>query len=186
MYIYIYVMHLDLEIVTCLLLRPSNSAVAHLHVNSSQSTRQVECHSRLRIAPLTKNCVGLFIRRCVSVGMMSDAISAGSSCDCVCRGESLRRLEWTPRPCFGLYKILFHFKALVHELIILILPSRPASPTRLQYYCTTIAHIRPPPPPPLAYAMHHTILVGAISCKGQAVLGVWCPASQPPWRSPLG
>jgi len=37
----------------------------------------------------------LFIRRRVSVSVMSDAISAGSSCECVCRGESLRRLEFS-------------------------------------------------------------------------------------------
>ena len=49
----------------------------------------------------------------------------------------------------GLYKILFHLKASVHELIFLILPSRPASPTLLQCYGTTIAHIRPPPRHPL-------------------------------------
>jgi len=38
-------------------------------------------------------------------------------------------------------------------------------------YCNTIArvlcNIRPPPPNPPVYAMHHTILVMAISCKGQ-------------------
>ena len=33
----------------------------------------------------------------------------------------------------GFYKMLFHLKASVHELIILILRSRPASPTLLQY-----------------------------------------------------
>jgi len=39
-------------------------------------------------------------------------------------------------------------------------------------YCNTIARllrkIRRPPPTPFVYAIHHTILVMAISCKGQA------------------
>jgi len=47
-----------------------------------------------------------------------------------------------------LYNTLLDFKASVHELFIRILPSRPASPTLLHYYCTTIAHVRPPIPRP--------------------------------------
>jgi len=40
-------------------------------------------------------------------------------------------------PRVSLYKMLFHFKALLWESIILLLPLPPASPTRLQYYCNT-------------------------------------------------
>ena len=52
-------------------------------------------------------------------------------------------------PHLGLDKILFHFKALLWESIILVLPRPPAAPTVLQYYCTTFAqytphHHRPP------------------------------------------
>jgi len=67
---------------------------------------------------------------------------------------------------FGLYTILFYFKALLWESIIPSPPPPPAKPTLLHYYCTTSAQYTPPPTPPV-YAMHHTILVMAISCKGQ-------------------
>jgi len=66
------------------------------------------------------------------------------------------------------YKILFHCKAFLCEsIIILLLP-----PHQLQSlpYCNTIArplrNIRPPLPAPPLYAIHHTILAMAISCKG--------------------
>jgi len=42
----------------------------------------------------------------------------------------------------------------------------------LQYYCTTIAQHTPPPTDAPLYAIHHTILVIAISCKGQPSLAV--------------
>jgi len=45
-------------------------------------------------------------------------------------------------------------------------PPPPAKPTLLQYACTTIAQYTPPPPTPPLYAIHHTMLVMAISCKG--------------------
>ena len=58
---------------------------------------------------------------------------------------------------FGLYKILFHFKALVRESIILLLPPPPHHLQRLRY-CNTIAHplrnIRSPPTPDF-HAIHH-------------------------------
>ena len=66
------------------------------------------------------------------------------------------------------YKIFLQFKVVVHECIILALPPTPAMPTLLQYYCTTIVQYTPPPPPTaLLYAILHTILGLAISCKGQ-------------------
>jgi len=46
-------------------------------------------------------------------------------------------------------------------------PLPPVLPALLQYYCTPIAQYTPPPPTPLLYAIHHTILAMAISCKGQ-------------------
>jgi len=62
---------------------------------------------------------------------------------------------------------MFHFTALLWESIILLLPPPPAKPTLLQYYCTTIEQYTRPPPTPPFYAIHHTILVMALSCKGQ-------------------
>jgi len=50
-------------------------------------------------------------------------------------------------------------------------PPPPAKPTLLQYYCTTNAQYTLPHRPPPFNAMRHTILVMAISCKGQ-VTGV--------------
>jgi len=75
----------------------------------------------------------------------------------------------------GLYTILFHFKALLWEPIIL------ACPPHLQSlpYCNTIArllrNIRPPPPPPmpLLYVIHNSMLVMPISCQGRPHLGLY-------------
>ena len=72
----------------------------------------------------------------------------------------------------SLYKILFHFKALLGDSIVFLPP-----PPHLRSlpYCNTTArplrNIYPPPTPPL-YAVNPTILVMAISCKGQ-VEGAW-------------
>ena len=46
-------------------------------------------------------------------------------------------------------------------------PSPPAKSIFLQFYCTTVAQYTPPPPTPPFYGIHHSILVMAISCKGQ-------------------
>jgi len=75
----------------------------------------------------------------------------------------------------GIYKIFFHFEAFVHESILLVLPPPLALLTPLQYYCTDIAQNTTLPPTPLLYAIHHTILAIAISCKGQPA-GVDAPA----------
>jgi len=40
-------------------------------------------------------------------------------------------------------------------------------PQRHSYYKIISPHTPPPPPAPLSYAIHHTVLVVAISCKGQ-------------------
>jgi len=67
----------------------------------------------------------------------------------------------------GLHKILFHFNAVLWESIILLLPPATckAYPIVL-HYCTTITQYTPPLPTPPFYAIHHTILVMAISCEG--------------------
>jgi len=46
-------------------------------------------------------------------------------------------------------------------------PPPPALPTLLQYYCPIIEQYTTPPPNSRLYAIHHTILVITISCKGQ-------------------
>ena len=45
---------------------------------------------------------------------------------------------------FGLYKTFYHLWAVVYESIIIVLPLPPASPTRLQYDCMTIAQYSTP------------------------------------------
>jgi len=69
---------------------------------------------------------------------------------------------------FRLYMILFRFKALLCESIILLSPPPPACKVDpiailLRGHCA----IYTLPPTPLLYAKHHTMLVMAISCKGQ-------------------
>ena len=82
------------------------------------------------------------------------------------------RLVWTPHtPRLGLYKILFYFEAFVYESIIRVLPP----PTCIARTIAMLLHVYcaryDAPPTPLFYAIHHTILVMAISCKGQASAG---------------
>jgi len=63
--------------------------------------------------------------------------------------------------------IFVHFKAFVHESVILVLPpptcNAHTTAVLLQYYCA----LYDPPPTPLSYAIHHAILALTISCKGQ-------------------
>jgi len=70
-------------------------------------------------------------------------------------------------PHVGLYKILFHFKASLWQSIILLLPPPPtkAYPIAILLHDHCAIHARPLTPP--VYAIHHTIFVMAISCKGQ-------------------
>ena len=75
----------------------------------------------------------------------------------------------------SLYKILFHFKALLWESITLLL----SSPTCKAYPIAILLHdhcaIYAPPPTPLLYGIHRTILAMAISCEDQvrARRGAW-------------
>jgi len=59
----------------------------------------------------------------------------------------------------SLYKILFHFKALLWESIILLLPPphNLQRPSPLQYYCMLFAQYTPPNRPPLCmpYTIHY-------------------------------
>jgi len=75
--------------------------------------------------------------------------------------------EFVPEFHLALYKILFYFEAFVHESIIRLLPP----PTCIAHTIAILLHIYcaiyDALPTPLLYAIHHTILVMAISCKGQ-------------------
>ena len=73
---------------------------------------------------------------------------------------------------FSLYKRLFHLQALLWESIILLLPP----PTCNAFPIIILSHDHRamyalPPSLPL-YAIYHTILVMAISCKGQNYIGL--------------
>ena len=81
----------------------------------------------------------------------------------------------------SLYKRLFYFAAFMWKTIILLLTLPPELPALLRYYCMSIAQdTTPPRPPPPLYALHYTILVMAISCKGQVCAGcvLWLRAKR--------
>jgi len=72
------------------------------------------------------------------------------------------------RSHLSLYKILFHFKALLWESFHLLLPP----PTCKPYPMAKLLHdhraiYAPHTDPPPVYVIYHTILVMAISCEGQ-------------------
>jgi len=54
----------------------------------------------------------------------------------------------------------------------------PALPTLVQYYCTIIGQYTSPLPTSGLYAIHHTILVITISCKGQLATPAGCDPSR--------
>jgi len=65
------------------------------------------------------------------------------------------------------YKILFHFKALLEESIIILSPPNTCKAYPIAILLHAHCAIYAPPPTSLFYAIHHTISVMAISCKGQ-------------------
>jgi len=68
------------------------------------------------------------------------------------------------------YKIFVYFEAVVHDATILSPPPPPplsALPTLVQYYCTIIGQYTTSLLTSRLFAIHHTILVITISCKGQ-------------------
>ena len=74
---------------------------------------------------------------------------------------------------FSLYKILSHFKDLLWVSIILVLPPPicKAYPIAIPQHDHCAIHARPPTPS--LFAIHHTQLVMAISCKGQHSMQVF-------------
>jgi len=71
-------------------------------------------------------------------------------------------------PQVRLYKILFHFKALLWESIILFMPPTTCKAYPIAKPSHDHCSICAPPPTSPFYDIHHTILVMAISCEGQA------------------
>ena len=68
----------------------------------------------------------------------------------------------------SLYKIVFHFEAFVHESIILLNPPPICTARTIAMLLHVHCAIYDAPPTLLVYAIHHTILAMAISCKGQS------------------
>ena len=69
----------------------------------------------------------------------------------------------------ALYRIFVDSKAFLHLSIIRLLPSPPPALLTISQYLLLHGYcaICDPHPTPLVYAIHHTILAVAISCKGQ-------------------
>ena len=65
------------------------------------------------------------------------------------------------------YKILFHFKALLWESIILSLPPSSCNAYPIAILLHGFCTIDAPQPTPPVNVIHHTLLVMAILCKGQ-------------------
>jgi len=67
----------------------------------------------------------------------------------------------------SLHKILFYSKALLWESVIPLWPPPACKPYPIAILLHAHCAIYAPPPPPPFYAIHHTILVTAMSCKSQ-------------------
>ena len=67
----------------------------------------------------------------------------------------------------GFYKIFVYLEAVVYETIIIVLPLPPASPTRLQHYCITIAQYATPFRPPVftPYTIQYCALQYLVKAK---------------------
>ena len=67
----------------------------------------------------------------------------------------------------------------MHKSTLISPPPRPrALPTLVQYYCTIIGQYTTPLPTSRVYAIHHTILVISISCKGEPARDFFCLCEQ--------
>jgi len=102
-------------------------------------------------------CGGLFFTLWV-------VVRCGRSAGCVrsgpyrllCLGEGV-----------GLYKILFYCEAFVHKSIIRLLPPSTCIARTIAILLHVYSAVYDAPPTPLLYAIHHTVLAMAISCKDQ-------------------
>jgi len=73
----------------------------------------------------------------------------------------------------GLYKIFVYSKLLRTNQPSVHSPRPPALPTLVEYYCTIIRQYTTHLPTSRLHAIHHTVLVITISCKGQATGRSW-------------
>jgi len=80
---------------------------------------------------------------------------------------------------FGFYKIFVYFRLLCTNQPTFHSPRPPTLPTMVQYYCTTIGQYTSPLPTSRLYAIHHTLLVITISCKGQVYICATTRLSMP-------
>jgi len=101
-------------------------------------------------------------------------------CPCPsCSPEEKQTPSWSNvtlwRLYISLYKILFHVKALLWERIILSLPPPTCKAYPIAILLNDYCAIYNPPTTPLVYAIPHTILAIAISCKGHLYIG-WLDA----------
>jgi len=81
----------------------------------------------------------------------------------------LCKAQGVTRSTLSLYKILFYFEALSWESIILLLPLLTCKAYSI---ARPLRNLRPLTGLPF-YAIHHTILVMALSCEGQ-IDAYWC------------
>jgi len=93
---------------------------------------------------------------------------AQPSCRQITTGGGTRDEEATwPLRQLGLYKMFFYFQSFVHESIVLSF----FWPACIAHTVAILLHnywaIYDPPPTSFVYAIHHRIVVIAISCKGQ-------------------
>ena len=68
----------------------------------------------------------------------------------------------------GLHKMWFNCEAFVHESIICVLPPPTCIARTIAILLHVYSAVYDAPPNPVLYAIHHTVLAMAISCKGQA------------------
>jgi len=141
------------------------------------ATNSVDRQSQTHAA--THNIYGLCVPRCPVVPLSLRL-----------KRETKQRLGRVPVPdacvCslyLSLYKILFHFKALLLESILLLLPLSACIAVPFAILLHDRYAIYTPPSTLPFYAMHHTILIMAISCKGQTIM-TKCGAFRLRWSSP--
>ena len=87
-----------------------------------------------------------------------------------CKGQGYIRTSFTCGVGFGLHKIFVSVEPCVYESNLLSFPA----PTCIAHPGVILVHgywaVHPPPSDLPFYAIHHTILVITISCKGQGYI----------------
>jgi len=139
---------------------------SHTHTDREQHPRQRHTHTHTtRTTPQTNTSH----KHLTTLEGAATTVRATSNARVGGRAEvSVRgRVQVRRGLGLGLYKILFYFEAFVHESIILLLPTPTCIARTIAMLLHVYCAIYEAPPTHLLYAMHTTILVMAISCKGQ-------------------